>query len=122
MQTREDHSARLRADLSAFIGTETWQRHALNRNLLLTDGVRYFADQAGAWWLLDIVATEIFQKQASQAFLVIDLDVASNKAGIRATDGNDVVLFRRHIHFTDAPTGHWRFYLTDNVLLLPSEY
>ncbi len=32
------------------------------------------------------------------------------------------VLFARHIHFTDAPDGLWRFYLTDNVLLLPSEY
>lgn len=122
MQTQESHSARLRADLSAFIGTETWQRHALNRNLLLTDGVRYFADQAGAWWFLDIVATEIFRIQATHPFLVIDLDVNDGKAVIRVSDGNDAMLFKRHIHFTDAPDGLWRFYLTDNVVLLPSEY
>lgn len=122
MQTQENQSARLRADLGAFIGTEQWQRHALNRNLLLTDGVRYFADQAGAWWLLDIVATEIFRIQASHPFLVIDLDVNDGKADIRVSDGNDAMLFKRHIHFTDAPDGLWRFYLTDNVLLLPSEY
>lgn len=122
MQTQENQSARLRADLGAFIGTEQWQRHALNRNLLLTDGVRYFADQAGAWWLLDIVATEIFRLQVAHPFLLITFDVRDGQADIRASDGNDIVLFKRHIHFTDAPAGLWRFYLTDNVLLLPSEY
>lgn len=122
MQTTEDNSARLRADLSAFIGTENWHRHHLNRSMLLTDGVVYFAETAGCWWFLDIVATEIFQMHASQAFLVIDLDVASDKADIRVSDGDDNQIYRRHIHFTDAPDGLWRFYLTDNVVLLPSEY
>ena len=46
----------------------------------------------------------------------------TGKADIRVSDGNDAVLFKRHIHFTDAPAGTWRFYLTDNVVLLPSEY
>lgn len=122
MQTKEDHSARLRADLSAFIGTENWHRHALNKMMLLTDGVVYFAETAGCWWFLDIVATEVFNKQASQAFLVIDFDVASDKADICVSDGNDNQLYRRRINFTDAPAGNWRFYLTDNVMLLPSEY
>jgi hypothetical protein len=122
MHTTEDHSARLKADLVAFIGTETWRRHPLNRSMLLTDGVVYFAEAAGCWWFLDIVATEIFRIQATHPFLVIDLDVNDGKADIRVSDGNDVVLFKRHIHFTDAPDGLWRFYLTDNVVLLPSEY
>lgn len=122
MQTTEDISARLRADLSAFIGTEQWHRHTLNRHMLVTDGVKYFAETAGCWWFLDIVATEVFCLQATHPFLVIDLDVNDAKAVIRVTDGNDVVLFKRHIHFTDAPAGNWRFYLTDYVMLLPSEY
>ena len=122
MQTTENLSARLREDLIAFIGTETWHRHPLNRSMQLTDGVVYFADQAGAWWFLDIVTTEIFRLQATHPFLVIDLDVNDGKADIRVSDGNDAMLFTRHIHFTDAPAGNWRFYLTDNVVLLPSEY
>ena len=32
MHTTEDLSARLRADLSAFIGTENWHRHGINRS------------------------------------------------------------------------------------------
>ena len=47
MHTTEDLSARLRADLSAFIGTENWHRHGINRQMLLTDGVKYFAETAG---------------------------------------------------------------------------
>ena len=53
---------------------------------------------------------------------VVERAFADGIADIRVSDGNDAVLFKRHIHFTDAPEGLWRFYLTDNVLLLPSEY
>ncbi|MGE5945478.1 MAG: DUF6876 family protein [Betaproteobacteria bacterium] len=122
MQTQENQSARLKADLCAFIGTEQWHRHALNRHMLVTDGVKYFAETAGCYWFLDIVATEIFRIQATHPFMVIDLEVNDTKAIIRVSDGNDAALFNRHIHYTDAPDGLWRFYLTDNVLLLPGEY
>lgn len=122
MQTTEDFSARLRADLGAFIGTEKWHRHGINKHLLLTDGVVYFADTAGAWWFLDIIATEVMMLQAKHPFLALLLDVREGEADIHVTDGDGLRLYRRHIHFTDAPTGQWRFYLTDNVVLLPSEY
>ncbi len=122
MQIKEDISARLRADLSAFIGTENWHCHALNRQMLLTDGVVYFAETAGCYWFLDIVATEVMRFHPMKPFLVIDLDVRAGAADIVVGDGDGVNLFKRHIHFTDAPSGLWRFYLTDNVLLLPGEY
>ena len=122
MHTTENPSARLRADLSAFIGTENWHRHGINRQMLLTDGVVYYADQAGAWWFLDIVATEVMRFHPMKPFLVIDLDVEDGKADISVSDGNDLSLWHRHIQFTDAPDGLWRFYLADNVMLLPSEY
>ncbi len=76
MQAQEALSARLRADLSAFIGTENWHRHALNRHMLLTDGVVYFAETAGCWWFLDIVATEVLRLHGMHPFLVITIDVA----------------------------------------------
>jgi hypothetical protein len=120
--TEEDISARLRADLTAFIGTENWHSHAFNKHLMLTDGVVYFAEAAGAWWFLDIIATEGMSLQAKHPFLAIMLDVREGEADIHFTDGDGLRLYRRHIHFTDAPQGMWRFYLTDNVMLLPSEY
>jgi hypothetical protein len=122
MHTTENISARLRADLSAFIGTENWHRHGINRQMLLTDGVVYYADQAGAWWFLDIVATEVMRFHPVKPFLSIVLEVHEGEADILVGDGDGDNLYKRHIHFTDAPAGQWRFYLTDNVLLLPSEY
>jgi hypothetical protein len=122
MQAQETLSARLRADLSAFIGTENWHRHALNRQMLLTDGVKYFAETAGCYWFLDIIATEVMRFHPMKPFLAIMLDVREGAADIHVTDGDGLRLYRRHIHFTDAPQGVWRFYLTDNVFLLPSEY
>ena len=40
------------ADLSQFTGSENWYRHGLVRNVLFTDGAKYVADTAGAYWLL----------------------------------------------------------------------
>jgi hypothetical protein len=41
------------AELRQFTGTDHWYKHTLNRKVLFTDGVKYLADQAGAYWLLD---------------------------------------------------------------------
>jgi hypothetical protein len=43
-------------DLGQFTGSEQWYRHALNRAITFTDGAKYVADQAGAYWLLDEIA------------------------------------------------------------------
>lgn len=112
----------LKQQLSQFTGTEVWYRHPLNRRMLYTEGVQHFAEAAGCYWLLDIIATEIFRLQVTMPFLHIRLIVEGGEGDIVADDGNGVEAFRRHINFTDAPDGEWRFYLTDNVVLLPGEY
>lgn len=113
----------LRSKLYHFTGTETWFRHPLNRGFFYTEGVRFFAEHAGggAYWFLDIVATEVFPLLEREPFLVITLDVHDN-ALITADDGDGKVVWSRSIDYTDCPAGVWRFYLTNNVLTLPSEY
>jgi hypothetical protein len=44
------------ADLHQFTGTEHWYRHALVKSVLFTDGAKYLADTAAAYWLLDEIA------------------------------------------------------------------
>lgn len=115
----------LRADLANFYGTEKWYRHALVRSMLYTDGVQYFAENAGdgAYWFLDIVATEIYPLKGTNPFMTVKLLSKDNKPTIVAEDGNKNVVFTRDdIEYTDCPEGVWEFFLTDNVLLLPSEY
>jgi hypothetical protein len=122
----------LSVELSQFIGTEQWYRHAINRNLIYTDGVKFFAENGGnhgAYWFLDKVACEItpLLKRRKEAFACITLQVNNQEeAIIIVTDGNETSLATYDIHYTDMQEGDWKFYLVDDgthiTLLLPHEY
>lgn len=117
----------LKTELSKFTGTEDWFFNPLYRTMKYTDGIKYFAEKAGAYWFLDIIGTEYYpkttgDKPAWDYFLAIKMDVEESKAKITVTDGNETTFATKVIPYTDCPEGEWNFYLTDNVLLLPSEY
>jgi hypothetical protein len=118
----------LASELAHYTGTEQWYRHALNRSVTYTDGVRHFADAAGAHWFLDILATEIPPFAKREGFLAIKMVVAKSKAKIAADDGNGKVLWKRAIRFTDCPEGEWMFFMAPGgpqgtiVIMLPSEW
>lgn len=110
-------------DLSHFTGTEAYHRTFLfNKNLVHTDGVQYFADQAGAHWFLDIVATEYYPLMKKEGFISIQLAVEDGIADICVEDGDCGIITQKHIDHTDCPDGFYRFFMTDNVLMLTSEY
>jgi hypothetical protein len=93
--------------------------------MLYTDGVQFFAESGGgqgAYWLLDIIATEYWPLLKKEPFLVVSVTVKDERAKIEVADGNGHVLKMRALAYTDLQAGVWQFYLTDNVLLLPSEY
>lgn len=50
-------------DLNRFTGTEQWHRfNSMMRDCLLTDGAKYVADEAGAYWLMDIIGSAQLQR------------------------------------------------------------
>lgn len=110
--------------LSGFYGTETYHFNPLYPKMRYTDGVVFFALNAGggAYWFLDIIGTEIHPLQAKEPFIAITLIASGGTAEIIATDGDERTLFTRHISWTDCPEGRWRFFLCDDVLLLTGEY
>ena len=113
------------ADLRQFTGSEHWYRHALNRTVLFTDGAKYLADKAGAYWLLDEIAlAQRYQKRvAAEAFQLWRLKVkADATATLTCEDGNGQTAFTKSIAFTDFPLEEVTLYFTDNTILLPSEY
>lgn len=114
----------LKAALAHCYGADTWHRYALNKKMLFTDGVHLFAEHAGggAYWFLDIMATELMDLHRKEEFIAITLMSTGHEAAIIATDGNENELWRRDIEATDCPAGEWEFYLIDNVLMLTSEY
>ena len=110
-------------DLSQFTGTEAYHRtFVFSPKLKHTDGVQYFAEQAKAFWFLDIVATEIYPFSDKYPFMTIYLIVKDGKAEIIVQDGDISRLMQRQIEFTDCPEGTYEFFLMDDVLMLTSEY
>jgi hypothetical protein len=57
--------------LSHFTGTEHYYR--LNRRCLITDVGKYLADEAGAYWLLDVAASYLLELGTSDWFVLVRL-------------------------------------------------
>ena len=114
-----------KADLMQFTGTEEWHRHGINRKILFTDGAKYVADTAGAYWLLDEIALlQPYEKAvAAEGFQFWKLKLRpDHSATLTCEDGNGRAVFSKEIEFTDFPLEEITLYFTDNTILLPSEY
>lgn len=118
--------AAIEAALCRFTGTENYYRHI--GKLLLTDGAKFLADNAGCYWLYDIVWS-VLPKLPEDSFAVVTLtvDLDARRGVVVIGDGNDRKLYRQRIPFTDFPLAEITLYLEDaeegfKVLLLPSEH
>ena len=111
-------------DLNQFTGTERWYQHALNREITFTDGAKYVADNAEAYWLLDEIAlAQLFEEKVrEEPFQVWKLAVSGETATLVCEDGNDKRVFAKDITFTDFPEPGITLYCVGNVIMLPSEY
>jgi uncharacterized protein DUF6876 len=65
-------AAELQAGLSQFYGTENYYRHM--GKLVVTDGTKFLADQAGCYWLCDIVFS-VLPKLSGEGFAAMKLTV-----------------------------------------------
>jgi hypothetical protein len=113
------------ADLRQFYGSEHWYRHALNRNVLFTDGAKYVADEGGAYWLLDIIALAQRHHKAiaAEPFQVWKLAVRPDQsATLTCEDGNYRLIDAQEIRFTDYPGVEVTLWFSNGVIYLPSEH
>jgi hypothetical protein len=110
--------------LALFTGTEHYYR--LTRKHLLTDGTKYLADAAGAYWLMDAIASHLQEIGTSDWFVLVRMNVAGTSATMIYEDGNGHEHARQEINYTDFPMSsislfacfdgdHW-------VIMLKSEY
>jgi hypothetical protein len=112
------------ADLANFTGSENWYRHWLGKSLY-TDGAKYVADHAGAYWLLDEIAiNQMVPEVKAEEFQVwtLTVDLEKRSGVLVCDDENYNVVFTKAIPYTDFPLAEVKFYFTDNTILLPSEY
>lgn len=120
----------LAAQLAQFTGSATFTRHGLVRSVLMTEGVAFLADQAGAHWLMDAIASYQHEARArAEPFQAWSLVVNSTtrSAVLAMTDGNSPTeIIRQEIEWTDFPLAEialWCIAEGDHrVIMLPSEY
>jgi hypothetical protein len=111
--------------LAQFTGSEHFFRHPLVRDVIYTEGIRYVAETAEAYWLIDEIVLA-YRSQANlrhEEFQKWELSVSADlSATLICDDGNGCRLYVRVIDRTDFSASGVSFYLCDNTLLLPSEY
>ena len=115
----------LERSLSMFTGTEVCHRWSILFMFVCTDGVKYLAEKAGAYWLLDAIASYQFQKKfVRESFQTWKFKKNEDGEGgiLTAEDGNGRVLATQEIEYTDFPLDTIKLYFIDGVILLPSEY
>ena len=109
-------------------GSEGRYRHWAHRRFIFTEGVKAVADHAGAYWLLDIVATEVapllIQRWESREepihFLRIKVECSKAATITLERDIDDPLPWRRDLQFTDFPAGEWVFKLAmDGIIAAP---
>ncbi len=112
------------SQLTHFTGTERYYK--LSNRHLLTDGTRYLADKAGAYWFMDATASHLSELGTADWFVLVRLTVSGHLAVLRYEDGNGTVRAEQKIPYTDFPMRECCLYACWDgeywVLMLPSEY
>lgn len=122
MKTKQE----ILAELPNFYGTENYHKWSvLFRNLVLTDGAKYIADECGAYWLFDAIASHL-SRYKHEAFVVAKFAKYGSAWKLQLEDGDDRIVARQAIEFTDFPLDEITLYVVKQddlwVVLLPSEY
>jgi hypothetical protein len=111
-------------NLGQFTGTTGYYR--ITRKHLLTDGTKYLADAAGAYWLMDAAASHLDEIGTADWFVLIKLQVQQSRAVMVYEDGNGNEHARQEITYTDFPLSSIELYACWDgehwVIMLPSEY
>jgi hypothetical protein len=115
---------KIETDLPGFTGTENWYRHSIG-NVLYTDGVKYLADNAGCYWLIDVISSyQLLKEIKGISFQIWELKVNEDQSAVvtMKEDSGCPDVVKQKIPYTDFPLDEMKFYFTDNVLMLVSEY
>jgi hypothetical protein len=115
-------------NLANFWGSQEFYRHWISRSLVYTEGCE-FLNANGAGWLIDAVLSHVAMttKVAVEDFVVATLKVNLEKksAVLIFDDGNDNVLAKQEIEYTNFPLPEIVFYVESNgegkTMMLTSE-
>jgi hypothetical protein len=130
----------LQKELQQCSGTENYYRTMFSK-LVYTDGIKLLADRAGAYWLIDVIAS--YQRQCDRDEMLQDFQLwylvrpdseliphlsHAHQNGCIITCWTDTPStaatpkIRQDVPLTDFPLPDIKLYVRDSVLMLPSEY
>lgn len=115
----------LKDELKQFYGTEHYYSIPPS-SMLATDGVKYFAEKAEAYWLITNIAInkQMNEKLKDHTFVVVKTK-KKDDGGIlvQYEDGNYNVLLIEEYPLSNLPDdGEYSIWVEYNVLLLPGEH
>lgn len=111
---------KLNAALRQFSGTEMYYPHFTGTTY--TDGVRYLAREAKAYWLIDLAMSYAVTMCRKVPSIVIELKVNDDRTAVATiSNGSGNTLHTQKIEYTDFPLPEIKLYFKDGVLFLPSE-
>lgn len=118
----------LKECLRQFNGSEVLFKNIFG--LKYTEGVQYLAERAGAYWLIDAVASHLASSRKLQAepFLIVFLRVKNRQGRLtfhRDFDKSDPAKYpslkTQRINYTDFPMDEIKLYVENRTICLPSE-
>lgn len=124
-------------DLGQFTGSTQWYRHSFNRAVIYTEGVQFLAEQGGAYWLLDAIASHIgsppFRKAVARDdriallhFWKLAVSPDHSAKLIAVVDTGEPPFIEQDIPYTDFPLAAIDVWAQNNgegfTLMLSSEY
>ena len=112
------------ATLAQFTGTAQYWRVA--RQFAITDGVKYLAETAACFWLIDAAISHLSEIGTEDWFVQVRMTVDGNRATMIYEDGSGSEHARQEIPYTDFPMQAISLYACWDgehwVIMLPSEY
>jgi hypothetical protein len=94
-------------------------------NLIYTDGINDLINKCCCWWLISDTAILINNTpKLRKDFLILSIKVnEDNTAEVTLKeDSNTEPIYKKVYAYTDFPLKEFEFYITDEVILLKSEY
>jgi len=106
--------------------TSTAQSCRVARQFVITDGVKYLAESAACFWLIDAAISHLLEIGTCDWFVLVRVEVSGSSAVMIYEDGNGSEHARQEIAYTDLPLSTVRLYAVWDserwVIMLPSEY
>ena len=120
-------ASELENDLAQFNGTEKYYNYNLfGSKIFLTDGVKYLAENAQCYWLIDAILS--YQpkckkdKMLSQMqFWTLKTNTEKHKAILTCERDSDDIAFTQEIPYTDFPLNEIKIWIENGVMCLPQE-